>query len=246
MWLVLARAFGHAVPPGTAARILFVGQLGKYIPGSVWTVAVQAQLLRARSIPVRTSAAIGLLYIGVHLASALGVGSVIALVVDTPWPIPWWVWASVALACAVSLTPPVLGLIGRMLVGAASAPRFRWAGSLVMLATMLVVWAAWSSASVLLAGPVGWTTRGAFVIAVATLLAYSVGLIVIIAPAGLGVREAVLVAMTAPLLGVAPALSLALLSRLVGAAADFGTAGVAWLARRRARSTAIPAHPPDP
>jgi uncharacterized membrane protein YbhN (UPF0104 family) len=240
MWLTFARSFGFAVPVRTAAGILFVGQLGKYIPGSVWTVAAQAQLLRAVAIPVRTSVTIGLLYIGAHLASSLSIGAFIALAGGTPWEIPWWLCLLVAVAAAATLSPPALNLIGRLVAGRAAAPHVSWRGSLIIAAAMCVVWASWSGASVLLAGSTRWQPETILAIVGAVVIGYCLGALVIIAPAGIGVREAVVIAITAPVIGGTSAVALALLSRLVSAIADFGTAGVAWLVTRDLRSSASP------
>src|ERR1039457_5073381 len=44
VWRVLLAAHGSPLPARTAARIMFVGQLGKYLPGSVWPVLAQMEL----------------------------------------------------------------------------------------------------------------------------------------------------------------------------------------------------------
>ena len=68
-------------------------------------------------------------------------------------------------------------------------------------------------------------------------LAWAVGLIFIPAPAGAGVREAVLVATFAPQIGGPEALVVALASRVLLLLADVALAGLGALARSaRARS----------
>jgi len=65
-------------------------------------------------------------------------------------------------------------------------------------------------------------------------LAWSAGLLVVIAPAGVGVREAVLVAALSPVLDSADALVVALASRLFMSVGDFVLAAAsAWLGRLR-------------
>ena len=69
-------------------------------------------------------------------------------------------------------------------------------------------------------------------------LAWAVGLIVIPAPAGAGVREAVLIATFAPQIGAPAALAVALASRVLLVLADVALAGLGALVRpaRRARA----------
>ena len=45
-WRALLAGEGHPLPPWTAARIFLVGQLGKYLPGSIWSVVLQTELAR--------------------------------------------------------------------------------------------------------------------------------------------------------------------------------------------------------
>ena len=43
-WRVLLGDLGTRLPAAPASSIFFVGQLGKYLPGSVWTVVAQAEM----------------------------------------------------------------------------------------------------------------------------------------------------------------------------------------------------------
>jgi glycosyltransferase 2 family protein len=65
--------------------------------------------------------------------------------------------------------------------------------------------------------------------------AYAAGFLSLLTPAGLGVREGVLVVALAPVLPAGPALVVALLSRLWMMLAELAGAGVAQLAARRTR-----------
>ena len=99
------------------------------------------------------------------------------------------------------------------------------------LATVL----GWATLSVALLGAhgaalaaaldLGWPV--ALAAASASALAQLTGLLAVPVPAGLGVREAVLVAVLAPIATVPLALAMAILSRLVRTAADLATAGLA-------------------
>ena len=66
-------------------------------------------------------------------------------------------------------------------------------------------------------------------------LAHAAGVLLIVAPAGLGAREGVLIALLVPMVGVPSAAAAALLARLVHALADFLIAGAAAAWARSAR-----------
>ena len=51
LWLRLMSALGARLPTRDGLATFFVGQLGKYIPGSVWSIGAQAQMARARRRP---------------------------------------------------------------------------------------------------------------------------------------------------------------------------------------------------
>ncbi|AFR09482.1 hypothetical protein B005_0950 [Nocardiopsis alba ATCC BAA-2165] len=70
-------------------------------------------------------------------------------------------------------------------------------------------------------------------------LAWTLGLLVVFAPAGLGVREVVLVVALAPVVDAGAALVVAVLSRLVMTVADVGWAGLS-LALSRAPAAPEP------
>ena len=72
-------------------------------------------------------------------------------------------------------------------------------------------------------------------VAVAFALAHAAGVLLIVAPAGLGAREGVLIALLVPMVGVPSAAAAALLARLVHALADFLIAGAAAAWARSAR-----------
>ncbi len=71
VWRVLLGALGSPLPLRAAARILFVGQLGKYLPGSVWPVLAQMELGTAYAVPRRRSATASILTMLVSLLGSL-------------------------------------------------------------------------------------------------------------------------------------------------------------------------------
>jgi hypothetical protein len=62
--------------------------------------------------------------------------------------------------------------------------------------------------------------------------AWSVGFVVVLAPAGAGVRDVLLIATLSPVLGTGPATAVALMSRALMTAGDLITAGLAAVSSR--------------
>src|SRR5665647_2114164 len=88
-----------------AGRIYYAGQLGKYVPGSVWAVVAQAELgkdhrvPRARSATVALSALVVLVVVGTVVSAAgLAAGSTSSL--RTYW------WALLSVPVGIVLLSP--------------------------------------------------------------------------------------------------------------------------------------------
>ncbi len=249
VWRTILAAAGHSVPARPAAAIFFIGQLGKYLPGSVWSLGAQADMARRFAVPVRTTVAVGLAFLWVHVASALPVAALLGLLdagadeVEAPGPLAQWTSRMPAGAVlvasgvtVVALSPAMMRWIGRLLAGPGQSLRLRWAQSAQLLGFMAVVWVAYGLALVLVlppsAGPaVGgialfWTATAAFA------AAYVLGVVFVLAPAGAAIRELTLIGLLAPLVGVPAAAAAAILIRVVHTVADFTMAGLSWLGGR--------------
>jgi hypothetical protein len=51
VWRALMAGLGSPLSVGVASRVVFVGQLGKYLPGSVWPVLAQIELASEHKVP---------------------------------------------------------------------------------------------------------------------------------------------------------------------------------------------------
>ncbi len=69
-WRVLLAGLGSPLKFSAAARVMFVGQLGKYLPGSVWPVLVQMEMGTAYQVPRSRAASAGLINMPVSVLSA--------------------------------------------------------------------------------------------------------------------------------------------------------------------------------
>jgi uncharacterized membrane protein YbhN (UPF0104 family) len=246
VWFLLMTRHGAGIPKKPAFVTFFVGQLGKYIPGSLWSMGAQAEMARRHDTPPRVTVSAGLLFVGVNVASAGGLGSIAALVAGVDTSVPTVLFVLAAIAGPLVCTPPVLNRIGATLAPATHPLRFTWADSGLAYLGMAVTWATYGWAlSLLIEPPLGTAESGDLTVLVTTAafsLAYVVGVVVIIAPAGVGAREASMTAMLTPYIGLERSVAAALMIRVLHTIADFVVALVAWLA---AGSSLRPALRPD-
>jgi uncharacterized membrane protein YbhN (UPF0104 family) len=232
LWLFLMASLDARLPLVEGLATFFVGQLGKYIPGSVWSIGAQADQARRHAVPARVTVGGGLLFLGYHVDTAVLLGAITLLAggLDSPWP-DWVSWLGLTVAVA-GLVPSLVRVAGRRVSG--RTPRIGWPQTLVVVALMGVAWAAYALALVLLSPGVPWGHLVAFGGAFA--VAYAVGVVVVLAPAGVGARETVFVLLLSPVIGVGAATALALLARVVHTAADALLAAGWWWAARRVRA----------
>jgi uncharacterized membrane protein YbhN (UPF0104 family) len=239
-WRTILADLGHRLPPAAGARVFFLGQLGKYLPGSVWPVMAQMELGRDYQVPERASGAA----VGVFLLVLVGTGLAVAAA-GAPLLGPdaihayWWLLAVLPVAL-LAVAPPVTNrLLGAGLRLARRPPLpapLSTRGLLRAAGWGLVSWLAYGLHVWVLAGQL--TTTGLPLLASATgafAAAWCAGFLLMVAPAGAGVREAALVLLLGGSLTRPQASVVAVVSRLLFVLGDLGWGGVALLAGRRAR-----------
>jgi len=231
-WRSMLAGLGTPLPLATAARIYFLGQLGKYVPGSVWPVLAQMELGAGYGLSRAAVGAASLL----ALAMAIPVALVLALLAvpallsaDASAYLLLFLVLPVAV---VVLSPPVLNpLLTRALALARRPPlpQRLGAGTVGRVAGWSVAMhVALGLQTYVLARDLG--AEGALLLPLAIgafSLASMAGLVALPVPAGAGVREAVLVVTLAPYLPVGQALLLALVSRALLTVSDLCVAGAA-------------------
>jgi uncharacterized membrane protein YbhN (UPF0104 family) len=229
LWLRLMAALGARLPVREGLATFFVGQLGKYIPGSVWSIGAQAQMAGRQSVPPRVTVAAGLVFLGYHVTTAVLVGTATMLLGGLASPWPTWLTVLLLVGAVLGLLPVVVRRLGSRIAG---RPLSVGVGDTVIAATLMAVaWSAYSAGLVLLSPGAPWHDVAALGAAFA--LAYAVGVVIVPAPAGVGARETFFVLLLTPLLGVAPATALALLARVVHTIGDGVLAAAWWYAARR-------------
>lgn len=245
-WRALLADLGSPLRLRPTARIFFVGQLAKYVPGSVFVVVAQMELGRDLGVPRQRSGTASLLLIPVSVCSAVSV-ALLAVPFATPdalgryWPVVLLVPLSLAVLHPKVLRPT----LGRLLLLARRQPleRLPSPGGTVRAV-------AWSAGGFLLLGVHVWLLArdlGAedgwrlFLLATGAMAAaWTAGFLVVISPGGAGIRELALVGLLAPVLNGGTAVTLALVSRAVMVGADGLVAGLAAYAGRRRAGTSPP------
>src|SRR5215472_2318767 len=70
-WRALLAGLGSPLPVPGAARVVFLGQLGKYLPGSVWPVLAQMELGTTHRAPRHRSASASVIFMLLGLLTGL-------------------------------------------------------------------------------------------------------------------------------------------------------------------------------
>lgn len=239
-WRAVLAGLGARLPLRAAVRIFFVGQVGKYIPGSVWPVLAQMELASDYGVsrPKSASASLVVLALAVPCGGATAAVTlpfVSAEVLGTYW----WVLAAVPVF-AVLLCPPVLN----RLLGAAFRVLKRAPLDEPLTLRPVATGAGWLVVSFGFYGVATWLLArdldpdlgGARLVLLsvgAYALAWTAGFLVIFLPAGAVVREVVLVLALSPALAAGPAGLLAVVARLLATIADLVWAGIGMALRPR-------------
>lgn len=222
VWKYCLSALGSKVSSGAARQIFFPAQVGKYLPGSIWPFLAQMRFARERGVPGGLALLAGSVFLVVHAVTSVLVGAL--LLISQPDLVSRFGWAGVFIPLAfVLLHPKVINLLARKLAGRSGVepPVLRWRDLVAPLAWMMPAWVAYGLAGYLLAAPFTDSVGQLMVVCTgAFALGWIVGLVVFIAPAGVGAREAVLILALTPLLGVAAATTVSLILRVGHTLAD--------------------------
>ena len=215
-----------------AMRIFFLGQLGKYLPGSVWTVVAQADLGRDHEIPPRRTVAASILGMAISLAAGL-VLAVVTLPFSAPGAVDQYVWVLLVLPLlVVALLPKNVDRLTHFLfkVLRREPPdhEFTLRGVLIALAWQTIGWLSVGGEVFVLCwalhAPIG---RSLLLALGGTALAWSAGFLAIPLPSGAGLREVITIAILSSVLSVPSATVVALTSRVISIVGDGAFAAVA-------------------
>ncbi len=240
---LLEHMSGCHIPTSGAIALNLESQLARYMPGKVGVPAIRmagAGLLGLSARTVLTS-------VFVEVTAFVAVGFVVALslfsfsgIADIG-EVSWFGHGTAIAAAGVSVATVGLVTLDRRRLPARVLAMIGLTGSgtLVPVATVVahaVYWTCWAVHGYFVALAVGGSEAAAATGAAFFVAAPILGFLALVAPGGVGVREAILAVGLAPGVGPAAALAAAGLSRAVSLVADV----VVWLASRpwrlRARS----------
>jgi uncharacterized membrane protein YbhN (UPF0104 family) len=252
-WMLGWRAFlaglGSPLPLRAAARVNYISQLGKYVPGKVWALVSQIELARTYDVPRLRSVSATLLAVATSIAAGLAVAAA-TLPLTSPEATDryWWLLLLAPLFLA-GLHPRIVTWGLNLILKAVRRPPLEHPVStsttLRAVAWTVLGWALLGVHTWLLCLAAGGSGAGLpFLATGAYALAFTAGFIVFIAPGGIGAREAALVIALSPVLPAGAPIVVAIVSRVVLTAADLVNAGAAVLLGRRSRRTGDGAAPP--
>lgn len=231
---VVVRTLDRSAPLWTCARVYLAAQLGRYIPGKIWQVAGAGYLGSRFGVSGAATAVGTAYYVVIHNL----VGALLGLwVVSRAFPEAQTNQVGVALA--------VVGVAVIVFASSPALPRMiRWVAvkmgrelefgtiptwALVFtVGSSLCVWSLFGIAVIdTFAAAVPDVPQPSFLVAVSHIAAASVaGLAVLVAPSGLGVREAVFVAAFSKTYSVAAAGLVALLLRILMSGVELVLSGL--------------------
>ena len=240
-WRRILAALGIHVPFSVALRAEMLSLLAKYVPGGVWTPA--ARVVALRRFGVRdTPVVIASIALEAGVSALAGVAVFLAslpLVADVEMSLlPLLAFGA---ACALLVHPRVFGAIAPRLLrplGASEIPALRYRTTLGLLAFYCATWPLGGLALFFLVRAVGGDPGVAAIpfLGGTSAVGAIVGVLVVFAPSGLGVREASMYGLLVAVVSESVALGATVLNRLaitIVEAALFVLGGVR-LPRRRA------------
>ena len=199
-WIRIMRRESRSVRLRNGMRWYFVGQLGKYIPGGVWAILGRGELATKGGV----GRAVAYTSVGVSLvttyAAAAVVGALMLAVSASSLGsrIAWIALSAATVVGAVfSLTEPVVRRISRLASRfgfIANVPSTTPRESLMAIAMTVPAWLCIGTATAQVGAALGFSVNVGQVIA-ATSYSWLAGFLVVPMPGGLGVREAVFIAL---------------------------------------------------
>jgi hypothetical protein len=235
VWRTLLAGLGSPLPFRVASRVLFIGQLGKYLPFSVWPVLAQMELATEHGVPRARTAAASVINMGVSVLAGL-LAALVTLPFTGGLTRYWWAFL-IAVPLVACLYPPVLNAILRLGFKILRRPPLEQELSgksiLTAMGWSLVGWVFYGLQIWVLMVKTGAHPLSALPLAIgAFAFAFVVGFVIILAPAGAVIRDVLIALILAPVVGTGPATAITLVSRLVTALGDVIAAGTAFASSR--------------
>jgi glycosyltransferase 2 family protein len=240
LWRQILIGLGVDPPRSGSFRVFFVGQLGKYLPGSVWPVVAQMEFGKRKGIARRTMLAANALTLALSLAVGLILGAALLPLTSTSAVREFgWFYAFLPFLLVLLHPRTIPGLLDWLFERLGREPlgqRLAWSSMWRAAVWALLSWALLGLHLYALTSGLGLSgprllaaTIGGFA------LAASAGILFIPAPAGVGVRDVVLIATLGVSMTGAQALGVGLASRVLLIVVDLLMTVLAVLGTRQWR-----------
>jgi uncharacterized membrane protein YbhN (UPF0104 family) len=245
-WRAALADLGVGLPQAAGMRVFYLGQLGKYVPGTIWPVVTQMRLGRDYRVPPRASGAAFAVFMLLLVGTGLLVGVPVIPLLGRDAADGYRWLALVLPVLALAATPAVLNRVMAVALRAARRPPMpaplSTSGILRAGGWAVVSWLCYGVHVYLLARALGveggallWLQcTGAFAAAFAS------GPLLLVVPAGVGIREAALLLLLGSTVTAPVAAVVAVVSRLLFVVGDLAWSAVATAAAGR------PVRPPEP
>lgn len=217
LWGLLLRLLGARPAPFFLFRAFTLSQLPKYIPGKIVAHGVRTRLTLQAGVPIKTVVA-SLLWEAVLGVSSAGAVSLLGLLYHLPaffWSSLGWLLSAVGAGLALLISTRLLGSRWRAWTGLSQLAE----QPLAVLGLFGLYTSTW-----LIAGLSHWCLANALTslpaktflpLTIAAALSWGLGVISVIAPAGLGIREGLLYFFVQDWMGEGEAVLFVTLSRLM-------------------------------
>ncbi len=240
-WRVLLADLGSPLHLAPAGGVFFVGQLGKYLPGSVWSVIAQADMAAHLRVPRRRTGVVGLVAIGLSVLTGILVGlPAVPRLLRSAGSDAGGAWVLLAVPVLLLLCwPPLLNrliaLALRVLRRQALEHELSTRSVLLTVALFVLAWLCFGGHTLVLARAIAGPGAPGLTVAALTgyALAGSLGMLTVVLPAGLGAREGIMALVLASAMPLSAGTAVAIVSRFVITVVDVLAALAGWAYARR-------------
>lgn len=218
-------------------KIYLVGQLGKYVPGSVWAFVLQMELGRKQGLGRAQVFVASLISTGITVGASLVVGALALPALGDKEPALRWLYILLPVVILAMHPRVVTLLVNLVLKIFRRAPLPTPIRAKIMIQSFILgvgmyaffgihLWLLSSHES-------GLEFSTLFFLTGALALGMTTGVVAFLLPAGIGAREAIVGLALASFMTVGAATAIALLSRLLFTVADLLCVGVAFLVKKK-------------
>lgn len=239
-WRTMLADLGSPLRQAPAAGVFFVGQLGKYVPGSIWAVIAQAEMGSRLGVPRRRVGVVGLLAIALALLTGGVIGLPALPVLLGRTELGGCAVVLVVVLLAIACYPPFVNAgIRRGLRLVRRQPLEHDLGGRSVLLTLVWFTFAWfvsGSAVLVVATDIAGLapTRQVMLMCICGFaLSAAFGMISVLFPAGFGIRDGVLALILATSMPLAAAAAVAVVIRFLTIGVDVLVAAGGWAWGRR-------------